>query len=201
MYATDLSGKSIILSDVNTSAYDMYSMQMSETLNIDGVNYTYQYHYKNGNRAVTITNDLNDNIDEIVYDASSSNIYLNDEICGSIANNDEQLEEDTPSARAFYEWETCSSSTEKISWAKGTTTAIVAGCIAIYLGTLGTAGVIAAMGPSALSILAASSVGGTLYVKLQSFIAPAAGTQYRYLWSFKASTGDLYGTYISHVNM
>lgn len=39
---------------------DLYAEKETETINIDGVNYTYQYYYKNGNRAITITNDLND---------------------------------------------------------------------------------------------------------------------------------------------
>ena len=96
-------------------------------------------------------------------------------------------------------WETLSNETHYVSWAKGTTVAVVAGVIAIYLGSLGVAGVIAAMGTGALSILAASAIGGTVYLKLQWFQAAFVAPQYRYLWSFKASTGDKYGTYVSHV--
>lgn len=204
VYAADLNGESVISSTISNSAYDMYLSEAVETLNIDGINYTYQYHYKDGNRAITVTNDANNNIEEILYDTSSGTLYLNDEVLGIVENESEQLEESEQygvSAAAYYTWETLSSESHRISWLKGTTTGMVCGAIAAYLGTLGPAGVLAAMGTGAVGVLAASSSGGTLYLKLQSFQAPPAAVQYRYLWSFKASTGDVYGTYISPFSM
>ena len=97
-------------------------------------------------------------------------------------------------------WEILSTSSHYISWTQGTTVAVavVAGAIAVYLGSLGTAGVIAAMETAALSAIASSSVGGTLYVELHMYSVPFVTPQYRFVWTFTASTGDPYGPYYYH---
>lgn len=161
-----------------------------ETVNIDGITYAYYFYYENGNRAITITNDSTNNIDTIVYDEVSSTIYLNTGFHALVKSQPSML------STVSIGWETLSKSSDYISWEKGTSVAIIAGMIAIYVGTLGPAGVIAAMGTGALSVLAASSVGGTVYVEAQMFSVPLVAPQYRYIWSFKASTGDKYGPYI-----
>ena len=92
-------------------------------------------------------------------------------------------------------WEILSKDSHRLTWAQETTVAIVAGALAVYLATLGPAGVIAAMGTGALGVLAASSSGGTLYIELHMYTAPFVAPQYRYVWSFTASTGDKYGPY------
>lgn len=155
-----------------------------ETVNIDGITYAYYFYYENGNRAITITNDSTNNIDTIVYDEVSSTIYLNTGFHALVKSQPSML------STVSIGWETLSKSSDYISWAKGTSVAIIAGMIAIYVGTLGPAVVIAAMGTGALSVLAASSVGGTVYVEAQMFSVPLVAPQYRYIWSFKASTGD-----------
>lgn len=88
----------------------------------------------------------------------------------------------------------------KISWKLGTTVSVVAGALAVYLPSLGAAGVIAAMGSGSLSILASAATGGTLNVKYEWYQVGITTPQYRYYWSFKASTGDTYGPYLYHVN-
>ena len=76
---------------------------------------------------------------------------------------------------------------------------MLAATIAAAVGSIGGVAVIAAMGLSALSVIAASSSGGvvtaTVY-KLNSNITH----QYRYVWSFTASTGDYYGLYTTLTN-
>lgn len=98
-------------------------------------------------------------------------------------------------------WEILSTSSHYISWLQGTSVAVVAGAIAAFLGTLGTAGVIAAMGTAALSALAASTSGGTLYVELHMHSVPLVTPQYRFVWTFTASTGDSYGPFYYHYYM
>ena len=96
-------------------------------------------------------------------------------------------------------WESLQTSSHYISWGEATTKAVIAGMIAIYLGSLGTKGVIAAMGVGALGVIAANSSGGTVRTELQWYHS-LFYTQYRYVWSFEASTGDVYGPYISYVS-
>lgn len=55
-----------------------------------------------------------------------------------------------------------------------------------------------AIGSGSIGIIAASSIGGTVRVRVQEYVPWFGAPQYRYLWSFTASTGDFYGTYISH---
>lgn len=172
----------------------MYEEEQVEVVNISDVNYSYSYFYENGNRTILITNDANDTVDKVWFDEETSTIYLNGEVfaipIGDSHQNDISL--------AATGWQTISSSSHYISWAKGTTVAVVAAALAVYLGTLGTAGVIAAMGTAALGTLAANAIGGTLYVKLQEYYVPLSTPQYRYEWSFTASTGTSYGPYYYH---
>lgn len=175
--------------------YNPYINNDIETVTIDGTSYTYQYYYENDNRAINIKNNETGHMDKLVYDKASEIILLNNSQVSFSTNA-----VSTPTTAASG-WESLGSSSHYISWAKATTVAAIAGMIAVYLGTLKAAGVIAAMGTTALGVLAASSGGGTVNVELQWFYAPFVTPQYRYIWSFKASTGDKYGPYISHVTM
>ena len=155
---------------------DLYAEKETETINIDGVNYTYKYYYKDGNRGITITNNLNDVTEEILFDESTSTAYLNGEATMTVTN---QESVQSASARAYYVWETKSSEVSYISWLKAVTVSALIGMIIVKLG-----GVVGAAG------------GGTVYNKIQMFRAPLTNPQYRTVWAFKASTGDRYGDYI-----
>ncbi len=173
--------------------YELYEEEQIEVVNISGVNYTYSYFYENGNRTILITNDKSDTTDKVCYNENNSTIYLNGEVFAYPINISQQP--DTTSAEG---WQTISSSSHYISWAKGTTVGVVAAALAAYLGTLGAAGVIAAMGTAALGTLASNAIGGTLYVKLQEFYVLLSAPQYRFEWRFTASTGTSYGPYYYH---
>lgn len=175
------------------TSYDLYANEESETLYIDGTSYTYNYYYENGSRAIDIINNESGHIDKIVYNEEDKTISLNENQLAVIGNTVSTLD------LGFTDgWESLGTSSHYISWAESTTTAVIAGMIAIYLGSLGTAGVIAAMGVGALGIIAANANGGTITAELQWYHS-LFYTQYRYIWSFEASTGDTYGPYISHV--
>ncbi len=172
----------------------LYESGKYETVNIDGTNYTYHYYYEGNSRVISITNDMDNSVDKIIYNENEHSMYVNNKVykMGEISHNVLQ-------PYATNGWETTSNETHYVSWAKGTTVAVVAGIIAICLSGLGAAGVIAAIGPGALSVLASSAVGGTVYLKLQWLYSAFTVPQYRYLWSFKASTGETYGTFVSLV--
>lgn len=176
------------------TAYDLYTNEESETVNIDGTSYTYRYYYENGDRAIDIVNNESGHIDKLVYDETASEMYLNGSQISMV-----DCTASTPAPAYTDGWESLGTSSHYISWGEATTAAVVAGMIAIYLGSLGTAGVIAAMGVGALGIIAANSSGGTLTAELQWYHVPLVTPQYRYIWSFTAGTGDTYGPYVSHV--
>lgn len=164
----------------------------SEIVEIEGTNYKYDFYMENGMRTVTITDLSTNTIDKVTYDPATSNIYLNGTIFAEkIDNNIVPYSLGTTADG----WEILGKDSYRITWAQGTTVAVVAGAIAVYLATLGPAGVIAAMGTGALGALAACCSGGTLYMELHMFTAPFVAPQYRYVWTFTASTGDKYGPY------
>lgn len=170
----------------------------SETVEIDGITYRYDFYADRGMRVVTITNLCDSTSDTVAYDPTTSVIYLNNSVYAekledSIATNSVGTTADG--------WEILSKETYRITWAQGTTVAVVAGAISVYLSSLGPAGVIAAMGTGALGVLAGSASGGTLYLELHMYSAPFVTPQYRYQWSFTASTGDKYGPYYYLVTM
>jgi hypothetical protein len=179
---------------INISA-NLYTEAKSEVVTIDNIKYTYQYSIENGNNVITVTNDANDITDKILVDNMNSNIYLNGEVIGKSYTQSKEI---SGSSKAYYVWETKSSDSYYISWAKGTSAAALAAVIAAKLGTLGVGGVIAAMGVGALGAIASACSGGTVYNTLQMFRAPFTNPQYRTIWAFKASTGDYYGDYIYH---
>lgn len=176
------------------TANDFALANTSEIVEIDGINYKYDFYQEAKTRVVMITNMNTQNVDRLTYNPSSSTMYLNGEVLAEITNNNAII----PSIGTRADvWQTLSSESHRITWAEGTTAAVVAGAIAIFLATLGPAGVIAAIGAGSLSILAASCTGGTLYIEIQMFSAPFVAPQYRYLWSFTADTGDYYGPFIA----
>lgn len=173
---------------------DLYATEQSEMVYIDGDSYTYNYYYENGSRAIDIINNQSGHIDKIVYNQAENIIYLNEDQLAVIDNTASTLD------LGFTDgWESLQTSSHYISWGEATTKAVIAGMIAIYLGSLGTKGVIAAMGVGALGVIAANSSGGTVRTELQWYHS-LFYTQYRYVWSFEASTGDVYGPYISYVS-
>ena len=185
-------------SDSNVQiAYDVYQNQESETILIEGTSYTYDYSYEDGNRTIYITNNSDNTVDKVSYHEDNSKIYHNDEVIGAVEDNSI---EPSFSMAALNTWETISTDSKYISWAKGIGVSILAGIIAVGLGAIsfGATGaiVIAAMGTTALSILASGAVGGTIKIKYQRFMPSFGAPYHRWIWSFTASTGDFYGDYI-----
>lgn len=126
-------------------------------------------------------------------------LQLNGEICSSQHDEGEFFQN---KARTFFNmtkvssenWIYWGSSSHRITFAEGTAVAVIAGMIAAAVGQIGGAAVIAAMGLSALSVISANSIGGTVSTKVYKFNSSLI-TQFRYDWSFRASSGDKYGPY------
>ena len=185
-----LSGQAFAAEVVETES----SNTAADTLYIDGTNYTYEHDYSRDKRTITISNDKNSDIDVIIYDLGSSYLYLNGEIIGTVSSTI-NVPVGYYSSQADDGWEVLSSDSHKITWAEGTGTAAVLGALAVVLPSLGPVGIAEAIGMGALATLAASSSGGTLDLEISMFHVPPKPPTYRYVWTFTASTGDVYGPY------
>ncbi len=176
---------------------DPYEKRVIETVTMDGVTYDFQLSYQNGNRTITITNNSDNSIDVVQCDTETMVLIINGQ--ATLTHNQELLYT-IPIVDPIADpgWEVKTSGSHYISWAKGTTVAVVAAAISVYLGSLGPAGVIAAMGTAVLGTLAASCTGGTLYFEYQTLIMVGVNQQ-RWMWTFTASTGDYYGPYYDYV--
>jgi hypothetical protein len=170
----------------------------SEIVEIEGTNYKYDYYLEDEMRKVDITNMRTNTIDRIAYDSSTSTMYLN----GSIfSTKTEPLITLSSLGTTADGWEILSADSHYISWAEGTSVAVVAGMIAAGLGFgIGGAAVIGAIGAAGISALAGASIGGTVYMELHMFTVPLVQPQYRYMWTFTSSTGDKYGPFYYFVN-
>ena len=167
-----------------------------EIIEIENTEYKYEYFMEDGMRVVTITNMSTNSIDKITYNPITGAAYLNNSLFA------ERIKSSANTKSLGYTadgWEILARDSYYITWSQGTTIAIVAGAIAVYLGSLGAGGVIAAMGAAALSVLAACCAGGTLDLELHMYSMPFVETQYRYKWSFTANTGESYGPYYTQV--
>lgn len=175
---------------------DWYAENKREIVEIDGAIYTYSYNYENEKKTITITNDLNDNVDRIVYDDISSNIYLNDELIATKDVTDENKNQTQSSLQRS--WQTLGTpSNINISWRAGTTAAVLAGIIAGCIPGVGASVVIARIGIGTLGIIAGQAVGGSVYYSIEMYKTTFTAPMYRSVWGFRAPTGTYYGNYIS----
>ena len=90
-------------------------------------------------------------IDELTFHVKTGELYINNNFFG------EQIyDEGNESSNITFlsGWQSLGKDSYRVTWAKGTSAAMVAAALFAYWGTLGPAGVIAAMGTGALSALA-----------------------------------------------
>ena len=171
---------------------DLYADNISESVDIDGINYTYVYSYDlEGNRVIYVTNTETGISDIVTYDISTSTIYFNDEEVAKTSNS--ALSSSTARARDAG-WEKVGSGSQYISWATGTSAAALAAVIAIALG-VGSASIIAVMGVSVLGVIAGAAIGGTVKYTCYAWQPATYPYLFQYDYTFTASTGDTYGPY------
>lgn len=159
-----------------------------ESAEIDGELYTYESFFdSNGNTHVNIS-DEDGNTQVLVYSANNGTFYLDGEVV-AVTRKLVTADGAGASVRAPSDWVYQGSSSEYVSWVKGTTVAVVAGVISVALGNIGGAAVIAAMGTAVLGGLAASAIGGTVHRSVY-LCQTGATIQTRVDWYFTASTGE-----------
>ncbi|MCR8656955.1 hypothetical protein [Paenibacillus endoradicis] len=183
---------------IDASSKFSYTSQLGkEVLNIDGITYTVDYNYTEDNTTAVITNTLDNSIEIVSYDLTNSTIYYNGKAMSTNGNDRlNALSTQNFAVKADDDFKSIQTGSEKITWAKGITVAALAVMIAVPIAGLGSPGVIAAMGLSGLATIAGGAIGGTVNWDYQRMIIPFVPPIHRYVWSFTASTGDYYGTYI-----
>ena len=139
-------------------------------------------------------------VDIVKYEVEKSEIYLNGEKVSETITESSKVEEKVNSTFRAKRYSYVGSKKKRISWGKATSVAILAAMIAAAVGSLGGTAVIGAMGIGTLGALAGASGGGTVKTKIYSLKAGKI-TNYKYVWSFTASTGDRYGNYTSYITV
>lgn len=174
---------------------DIFAANTTESVVIDGVTYTYSYHYSSeGNRTIQITNNNTQTVETMVYDLADRVIYLDGDVWGSVTPRMRLLDASSPKYEGPNGWSYFSTIDEYISWGTAATVAAVAAAFAAVLPSIGAAGVIAAIGTGTLGAIAGMSAGGTVYADIYTFQTMLAHN-YFYIWDFTASTGEFYGPY------
>ncbi len=198
-----------ILTIMNISVYaqssdenkqnNIYLENRIEYVSIDGFDYKYEYKLDGeSNRMITITNNDTGQTDILKLDRESGIIFLNNIAWGTVETIwCEDISSDSFAEGNTRGWENRGHFSHYVTWAMGTAAAVVAGAIAIAIGSIGSAAVIAAMGIGSLGVLAACTSGGTEDDYLYFRQYDAYNWQYKYTWRFVANTGDSYGYYDS----
>ncbi|MDZ4910189.1 hypothetical protein GNF68_14225 [Clostridium perfringens] len=187
---------------------DIYSEKFEETVSIEGISYTYKYHYnENGDKSISILNNKTSTVETVTYDDESSNIYLDDEKIADVQTVDDDTDGSviTRSKRSTNGGFKCLGTRhKKITWKKAMTTGALAAVIATVMGGVGgivilgksavVGLIIGSCGGVTLGTIASGSAGGTLH-----WTAWKKATRYidhfKIDWSFRAPTDERYGTY------
>lgn len=176
----------------------------NETIVIDGSVYEFEEAYWNGMPATYINNLTENTRDIVYYDEANGTIYWNGEPMAYIEKVSTTLAEPETgiSLLAADHWTYDRTETYHVSWAQGASVSAVASAIATAASRMGgklkALGVILEIGFSTLSSLADSSVGGTVQVAQYHHIYTDGRIQYRWDWTFIASTGEHYGPFTTY---
>ena len=164
----------------------------TEMVSIDNTLYRYTIcsSPSSSNSLITVLNTSTGKADIVII--KDDTVYLNGRVIGAI-KDDGIVSEDTVSKAARSSWVKIGKNHRRITWAEGTSAAVVA---AIFAGAIGTpvAGVISF---GVISVIAAQATGGTIYYTIYRRKVGKL-INYKWVWSFRASTGDRYGPYTSY---
>lgn len=180
---------------------DIYGAGMEETINIEGINYTYKYYYgEDGSREIRVENNANDEVEIIKYDEDASEVLVNDEVVATVSDVEEitDTEENmglgVQTAKASR-WKYIGTIKKKFSWKKNIAVSTAAGVIASVIPLVNAATVMAKIGLGVLSGLAKYSVKGTVTIKTYQLKAGKV-TNNKFVWTVVAN-GKKYGPYTS----
>ena len=184
---------------------DIYSEKFEETVSIEGISYTYKYYYnENGDRSISILNNKTSTVETVTYDDKSLNIYLDDEKIADVQTVHDNTYGSVTTRSTKDGFKCLDTRHKKITWKKAVKTAVLATIIATAIGGVGglvvlgkaaTVGlIIASCGGSTLGVIAGACAGGTLHWTAWKK-ATRFEDHYKIDWSFRAPSGERYGTY------
>lgn len=179
----------------------------NETIVIDGSLYEFEDAYWNGMPATYINNLTENTRDVVYYDEATGTVYWNgtpiayvekvstDEVTTSLSNA-------IPLANNDDYWTYHDTSTHTISWpeikAFQIGVIVVGTAIAAALPGITAVQVISAVGIFALNEIADTCEGGTLTCVGYSHVLNDGTIQFRFDWSFTATTGKTYGPFSTY---
>lgn len=186
----------ISFSSANTvNGTDIYRMKYEESVNIDGIKYTYKYYYdNNGNRTTEVIDTSTGNVDVIKYDENNGKLLLNGENILLSENVETEKNVQTRASDFVY----IGSVDKTITWNQASNAATVAGLIASVIGIITGAQVLSMIGSAVLSNIISKSANGRVRAKAYKLQAGKV-TTYKYIWSFTPANGSKYGDYTSYV--
>ncbi|MDY2614342.1 MAG: hypothetical protein SO471_16200 [Anaerobutyricum hallii] len=179
---------------------DIYSNELEETVTVNGAEYIYKYSYTStGNRMISVENVCTHELDIIEYDENTSTMSVNGEETSSyVAISDMETIPET--AGPYSNYTDLGTTSKKISWGASTTAAALAAIIAVTVGGVSAAAVIAKIGSAALGVIAVQVQYGVVRTHVYAMYAGSV-TNYKYVWSFTPAGGSKYGDYISYVTV
>lgn len=180
---------------ITNNQKDLYAENFEETVDIDGINYTYKYYYnEDGDRSVLVSNDKNSTVETITYDDETSTFYSNDRKIAEVGTvNDETYDaSDSIQPRG---WKLMGTHSKYIKWYEGIVAGSVAVVIASAIGNIVSASaIITSCGMGVLGVIAAGSIGGTLYWTSWNYNTQSV-MNFKHDWAFKTPNGERYGTF------
>ena len=172
---------------------NVFAENYSETVEIDGINYTYHYTYdKKGNETTTITNDADDRTSVVYSNRETGEIFLNEELVAMVTQ--ESIVTNDASIAAIGQWELKGSGSSPITTNTTKTVDEVAGVIAaaikLTVGLYGggpfanmAAEVITKIGRTRLTAYVGYREGLMAHGTLYQLINADGTSQYRLYWS------------------
>lgn len=185
------------------AADNQYTDENSETVILDGMEYKYIDEYVDGKEITHILNLTANTEDILYYDEANGTIYLNNEPVAYVEDviSSENISSESrvsPLAGDSY-WGYNGTTTKRITWAQGVAAAVLAGIIAAVIPNVGKIAVIAKIGLTALGIVAAACGGAYVDCASYSHVLMDGKIEFRFDWTFRPSTGDVYGPYSKYV--
>lgn len=170
----------------------------NETIIIDGITYKFEYSYLDGEKITRIVN-LTDNTEDILYyNKEKKTIFLNDAPVAFVQDIPSE-QAVVPFANKNNRWVYYVTTNKRISWAMGTSVAVVAGVIAAVIPGASAKTIFARIGVGTLGILAGSSNGGIVEIREYRRVLMNEKVEFRFDWSFYAQTGDVYGPFSTYL--